>query len=281
MITYIYDCGTFMKMTNTPTKSNTDIEDNNKHVNLHTLVYKLTNNLTDYIPREKLHSYPALNWGNNGVGDRWAKKRFNYCVLYRGNGGIKYYCENDKEYVIDNDIIKTCTKNTTIKRNGIIGIFVFSKRTNIPSRPIRNSIRSQIITQQCVMCGTTSSVECDHKNDLYNDPRVLDSIQQNIDDFQPLCRHCNLVKRQIHVKEMAYNEGKRDDEKKIYSVKNLPQFSWVSFPIPWEMKVFDISDPSTKMDTYWYDPIEFQTKLQDYYKTLLIIHEIKNRVRRR
>ena len=54
-------------------------------------------------------------------------------------------------------------------------------------RPIRDDIRKALKDQPCVVCGSRSSIVLDHKNDLYNDPRVLDTATQTIDDFQPLC----------------------------------------------------------------------------------------------
>ena len=47
----------------------------------------LSNNFTQIINRNDLHKYPILNWGQNGIGDRWAGKRFNYTVIY-GNKRI-------------------------------------------------------------------------------------------------------------------------------------------------------------------------------------------------
>ena len=39
----------------------------------------------------------------------------------------------------------------------------------------------------CIVCGSASDIVIDHKNDLYNDPRVLNSDTQVPDDFQTLC----------------------------------------------------------------------------------------------
>jgi 5-methylcytosine-specific restriction endonuclease McrA len=51
------------------------------------------------------------------------------------------------------------------------------------------------------MCGSHSNTVIDHKNDLYNDETVLNVDTQTIDDFQVLCTHCNLLKRQISIDE--------------------------------------------------------------------------------
>ena len=125
----------------------------------------------------------------------------------------------------------------------------------------------------CVVCGSRSDIVCDHKNDLYNDERVLSGATQDLSDFQPLCNHCNLQKRQVCKKEREDNA--------IYSVKNIPQFQIYDLDFPWEKKNFDISCPNTKTDTYWYDPVEFMRKTQRYIKyTLPILEAIKKEVPR-
>ena len=57
--------------------------------------------------------YPIIDWGNNGIGDRWAKKKFNYTVI-QSSGKIKLYSENDndKENIKENSEEKT--KNAKI-----------------------------------------------------------------------------------------------------------------------------------------------------------------------
>jgi len=48
-----------------------------------------------------------------------------------------------------------------------------------------------------------------------------------------------------------------------------------------KQKVFDIKDITTKKDTYWYDPVEFNNKLFMYITyTLPIINEIKLKVKK-
>lgn len=91
---------------------------------------------------------------------------------------------------------------------------------------------------------------------------------QNISDFQPLCRHCNLQKRQVCKKEKETN--------KIYSAKNITQFKSFDFEFPWEKKTFDIKDIKCKEDTYWYDPIRFTELIYLYQQYKLpIIKELK------
>ena len=156
--------------------------------------------------------------------------------------------------------------------SGIIGIFVHSKRVNTQNRNIDKKIHKKIINLSCIICGSNSNIICDHKNDLYNDDRILNIKTQLISDFQPLCQHCNLQKRQV-----SKNENK---DKKIYSAKNIERYKIYSFDFPWEKKYFDKNDINCKNDTYWFDPIEFDKKIYYYISyTIPIINEIKKKVK--
>ena len=87
-----------------------------------------------------------------------------------------------------------------------------------------------------------------------------------------MCEHHNLRKRQV-CKEEHING-------KLYSAKNIPQFQVYEFEFPWEKKAFDKNDINCKLDTYWYDPIEFNKKIYKYMKiTIPIISEIKRKIK--
>jgi hypothetical protein len=220
------------------------------------LVSRISSNFKEIISREEIAKYPDLDWGNNGIGDRWAGKKFNYTVIKKIKCGVQQKCYSENiDDIIPKDVLDRFTTSCQIS-NGIIGIFVHSVRTNIQSRPIREDIGRQIRSQACVSCGSKSEIICDHKNDMYNDSAVLIKTQQVIDDFQPLCNHCNLQKRQIFREEVAAG--------KIYSAKNLEKYRWYFFEFPWEKKHFDLKDPKTKEHTYWYDPVEFNRKIMIY-----------------
>ena len=187
------------------------------NINIEDLVIQLSTNYTKIISRDTLKEYKKLDWGNNGIGDRWANKKFNYTVIY--NTKIKKYSENDEE-IYNYDIINQF-KIINKKTKGIIGILVHSKRLNIIKRPIKKEIEKSIKKNSCISC---SDIVCDHKNDLYNDISVLNIQTQQINDFQPLCNHCNLQKRQILKDEIKNN--------KIYSAKNLQQYKAYKFEFP-------------------------------------------------
>lgn len=124
------------------------------------------------------------------------------------------------------------------------------------SRPIRSDIREKMKNRYCSNCGRKSEIVPDHKNDFYNDERVLNIKTQNEDDFQPLCTPCNLLKRSINKKEK--------ENKKLHSAKQIPRYQNYTFEFPWEKKVFDEKDIDCKKGTYWYDIIEFDKNVMFY-----------------
>lgn len=244
------------------------------------LVMRITDNFTKILSTADIkEKYPVLYWGGNGVGDRWAKKKFNYSVIYL-NKQISVYSENDDETIPETVLNDFLEKNrepqpvaepteTAKKTAGIIGIFAHSIRTNIINRPIRKDIIDEYKKQSCVVCGTQKTI-CDHKNDLYNDNRVLESKTQTLDDFQPLCNHCNLQKRQVCKTEKQ--------EEKMYSAKNIQRYKVYPFEFPWEKKAYDKNDIYCKTGTYWYDPVEFDRCIYLYSIYVIpVINEIKNK----
>lgn len=236
--------------------------------NIDELIIKATNNFTKILSINEIkENYKELYWGGNGIGDRWVNKKFNYTVIY-SKKKIMLYSENDNDIIPDNILNEFLLNN---KGNGIIGIFVHSKRKNKQNRPINKNIHKLITNLSCVICGTNNTI-CDHKNDLYNDNRVLNIKTQLISDFQPLCNHCNLQKRQVSKIENQTN--------KIYSAKNIQRYKIYDFEFPWEKKVFDKKDIYCKIGTYWYDPVEFDRNIYYYSIYILpIIKEIKYKVK--
>lgn len=70
------------------------------------------------------------------------------------------------------------------------------------SQTIRKDIVETIRRQKCVMLGINCSsentlIEVDHKDGRKSDMRVSDARTQKLEDFQPLCKAANDVKRQI------------------------------------------------------------------------------------
>jgi len=245
------------------------MSETNKENTIDDLVIQATNNFTKIISTNEIkENFIDLYWGGNGVGDRWANKKFNYSVIYSKKQPF-LYSENDDEKIPDDILDDFLQKNKG--GNGIIGIFVHSRRNNYQKRLIRKDIHKKITKLSCVICGTHTTI-CDHKNDLYNDLRVLTLETQLISDFQPLCNHCNLQKRQVCKME--------EQSKKIFSAKNIERYKIYPFEFPWEKKIFDINDIYCKNGTYWFDPVEFDKNIY-YYSVYIIpiINEIKCKIK--
>jgi 5-methylcytosine-specific restriction endonuclease McrA len=134
-------------------------------------------------------------------------------------------------------------KILAIKMNGL------SEESVKIHRPIRMDIRKTLKDKSCVVCGSHSDIVIDHKNDLYNDPRVLDVKTQVIEDFQPLCNHCNLQKRSVAVK--TRQTGKR------YPATNIPSMAVFGVDFTSGDETYDLSDVNAMVGTFWHDPVKF------------------------
>lgn len=232
-------------------------------------IKQMSKDYTRIVPTTEIKEhYAEFYWGGNGLGDRFANKGYNYSVLYANKKQVSY-SQNEDE--IEAHLIDKFFDEEYKEGKGIVGIFIHSKRSNVESRPINKRILDVIKKQNCVVCGTSSDIVCDHKNDLYNDERVLTVKTQKVSDFQPLCNHCNLQKRQVCKKEK--------ETRKLYSAKNITRYTVYPFDFPWEKKVFDENDVDCKKDTYWYDPVAFEEKIclfNVYYK---VITEFKRTIK--
>lgn len=194
--------------------------------------------ISDWISREKIDENNELKWGNNGV------MRHN---LFH----------NDNRYIWD-------TKKKNDNQSGrIIAIRTIGINEEIllgKNRPIRADIHKYHKSQGCVVCGSHSDLITDHKNDLYNDPRVLDIKTQTKEDFQCLCNHCNLQKRQIAKKTME--TGKR------YGATNIPSLSVFGIDFIEGDETFDKNNVDAMVGTYWYDPVKFMNYIKTNLKSL-------------
>jgi len=158
------------------------------------------------------------------------------------------------------------------------------------NHPINKDISRQLLDEckNCIHCGNHKGLCIDHKNDMYNDERVLNRLTQTIDDFQVLCNKCNKdLKHQDNVKE--------EKTGKIHSVKDIGKYRHDNFEYPWEkaLKVYNKEervvyineyDIHCKMYSYWYDIEEFERKrdifvmitrpINRYIKRLVFIYFI-------
>ncbi len=134
--------------------------------------------------------------------------------------------------------------------------------------PIRDDIDEYYKSQYCVICGPlgkeifeeTFDDDFDlvtaHKNNLYNDPRVLDTKTQIKEDFHCLCNHHNLQKRQI-TKE-TIETGKR------YGATNIPFLSVFGIDFIEGDETFDKNNVDALVGTFWYDPVKFVKYIKEH-----------------
>jgi hypothetical protein len=202
--------------------------------------------------------HPEYKLGNGGS---WCRrdscKQFKVATM-KANGKINIlwdYSDPDFEIVQNEFSSQECILSN--KGNYIKYIGIFGKKIPNLERPIREDIKAHYKKMPCCVCGSSSDLVCDHKNDLYNDQRVLSRTEQTLDDFQSLCNHCNLQKRQV-AKECR-RTGKRYPATKIPSLK------------PWNVDFiegnddYDPSDINAMKGTFWYDPIAFHTYLSTLF----------------
>jgi 5-methylcytosine-specific restriction endonuclease McrA len=126
--------------------------------------------ISEWIKREAIDK-TSLNWGGNGNcrhGIYFGDNRFIWKKKSGKNGKI------------------THLRTAGFSENELHGA----------SRPVRGDIKKHFSNLECLHCGSRTGIIADHKNGLYNDPRVLNPITQIIDDFQPLCQGCNTIKRE-------------------------------------------------------------------------------------
>lgn len=136
----------------------------------------------------------------NGV-SRWVSvNEFigNYKNLALGNGGS--WCRKSstlaKKYNVEFD--KSQTKGNAIDRIRLNG-FNIQETFN---QAIRQDIKNFYKNQKCVMLGVcgkseNTTIEIDHKDGRKNDVRVASLQDQRLEDFQPLSKAANDIKRQI------------------------------------------------------------------------------------
>ena len=131
-----------------------------------------------------------------------------------------------------------------------IKFFGMIKDEEVIDKGINPSIRREICKRNCANCGTTKDIQCDHKNDLKNDNRVVADLNtQTLDDFQALCRRCNIMKSRA--KSVMMKTGKR------YSALNLGYT--IGFTVGDD--TMDLSDINWHIGTYWGDCDAFKKKL--------------------
>ena len=172
---------------------------------------------TDWISKDNLIS-AGLGWGNNGVMRRGI---FN---------NIDKYCWEKKP---------TRGPITHLRSIG------YNKNPYLNKHPIRSDILQQLIQKYvcCQSCGSCKHLLPDHKNDDYNDKRVLNKETQLLTDFQLLCNSCNIKKARENKKNKEI--GKRTPAPYLYTSIGFPKFI--------EGNDDYISGIDAQKGTFWYD----------------------------
>ena len=179
-----------------------------------------------------------------GVSEWISRETLETAGLLTNNGNQRHgVFFGDNRYIWEKDTTST-KKLNRLRTNGFNEDKLFGAE-----RPIRADIHQHHKKMCCVVCGTKSDLITDHKNDLYNDERVLSSTTQTIDDFQCLCNHCNLTKRQISVVT-------RDTGKRIPATQ-IPVVAELGIDFIEGDDSFNPDDINAMKGTYWYDPIAF------------------------
>ena len=192
-------------------------------------------------------NFSDLTLGNGGS---WCRKSAwsSYKVAtMKKNGNIIYLWDSlDEE---KKSIDKAFSNYPKDKGSNIQYIGIFGLLNKKTTRPIRNDIKKYWMNFSCCACSRNTDLICDHKNDLYNDQRVLQTKTQTKEDFQSLCNQCNLLKRQI--------SKTTKKTKKRYGATNIPMLKVFGIDFIYGNETYDPDDFDTMKGTYWYDPIAF------------------------
>lgn len=175
---------------------------------------------------------------------------FKYLLIKKYKKGYEYNYGNmiESENNIDelklDELFKEYPNNNSVIGFKFCGIILPQKETS----SIRRDIRKQLLEKykRCVNCGHNKDLQIDHKNDLKNNPRVLNIKTQLISDFQVLCNKCNTMKRGD--KDRMIKTGKRISGTEFYFLTKFIKGNYI----------LDINDPNCLVGSYWYDCEEFK-----------------------
>ena len=128
----------------------------------------------------------------------------------------------------------------------------YRKERNNNTQTIKKSIIETISKQRCIVLGTNGScdkgIQTDHKNGRKDDPRVMNTSTQTLEDFQPLSMPANIAKRQF------CKECKESNLR--YDAKLL------GYPISFTVGNSNYTVELGCIGCFWYDPIAFRQALE-------------------
>ena len=237
-------------------------------------IYLDDNSKSKLIKRDNLSKELGLAWTSGDSIFRFDNpkmKHLMYCYISKGKNGIRFswnvvdISKNSNEmwsnifqkFNIYNTYKSFSQKALTRKNkdnkaiSGVKFLQFHGRKPIVPviDQGIRDDIRKHICSKPCCVCFRTDSIECDHKNDLKNNPRVLVKSTQILDDFQPLCKHCNMLKKSAS--QLRNKTNKRIGATRYGFSKD--------FTIGDD--TFNRNDPYWYKGTYWGDVMEFKKSL--------------------
>ena len=172
-----------------------------------------------------------------------------YSGLQFGNGGS--WCRRSSSLA---KTYKIQTEKCQARGNAIVAIRLcgFSEEEEQFNQGIREDIKEYYRNKNCVMLGVNGTsentqIEIDHKDGRKNDARVSNQETQRLEDFQPLCKAANDIKRQICKRCKESN--------KRWSAKNIS-----GNPYDFYEGEEDYDEAQGCRGCYQYDPVEYRKR---------------------
>ena len=221
--------------------------------------YDTLTNQTRFVSKDEfIGEYSELFFKNGGDWCRYSslnKSIYKFATMKANGREIKllWKATDIEEKEVEKSFKDNCeiVKGNQIQYFKIFGIKNEQQGCN---HPIREDIKEYYKNKACAHCGTNTDLQCDHKNGLYNDSRVLNTKTQTIDDFQSLCRHCNCQKRQV--------EKKTKETSIRYRATNIPSLAIFEIDFIEGDETINFEDVNALKGTYWYDPVEFMKHIK-------------------
>lgn len=185
------------------------------------------------------------------LGRRYKIFRYSATLEFLKKSICWYLTDDDKEMITQKHTELKLQNMFTNRSGRTVEFLQFYGKADeiIIDEGIRNDIRSEVCRGRCVNCNRSSDIQCDHKNDLKNDPRVLEKATQRLEDFQPLCRNCNILKREYKVKMLR-------DNRRIGGTEMGYSIDFIEGDF-----TLDKENPNWYIGTYWGDCLAFKRKL--------------------
>lgn len=195
---------------------------------------------------------PKLRWTSGDSIFRFdgiLGSKYKYCTFKKKVIRYSWNASEEEKLYVENEHRTIVFPERSGNSVHFIKFYGLKEQIDLRDEGIRRDIWDAITKLNCVNCFSNQEIQCDHKNDLKNDPRVLVKATQMMEDFQPLCRHCNMKKKSVKQKMMTL--GKRI---------GATEFGYqVDFTIG--DATLNLKDPNWYKGTYWGDIELFKRSL--------------------